>query len=86
MVGGNSDSRPSRFGDRSYKPSVHNCAKLTDAEYNLLLHAIAGMNIARLKVYEFPLFDNQNLGRITRITVFVKRELSQNGVKVANVR
>ena len=33
MVGGNSDSRPLRFGDRSYKPSVHNCAKLTDAEY-----------------------------------------------------
>ena len=28
-VGGNSDSRPSRFGDRSYKPSVHNCPKLT---------------------------------------------------------
>ncbi len=54
--------------------------------YNLVLHAIAGTNIARLKVYEFPLFYNQNLGRITRITVFVKRELSQNGVKVANVR
>lgn len=54
--------------------------------YILLLHVISGMNIARLKVYEFPLFDNQNLGRITRITVFVKRELSQNGVKVANVR
>ena len=32
-VGGNSDSRPSRFGDRSYKPSLHNCAELTDAEY-----------------------------------------------------
>ena len=30
----NSDSRPSRFGDRSYKPSVHNCATLTDAEYS----------------------------------------------------
>ena len=32
-VGGNSDSRPSRFGDRSYKPSVHNCPKLSGAEY-----------------------------------------------------
>ena len=32
-VGGNSDSRLSRFGDRSYKPSVHNYAKLTGAEY-----------------------------------------------------
>ncbi|MDE0044141.1 MAG: hypothetical protein OXT74_19035, partial [Candidatus Poribacteria bacterium] len=32
-----SDSRPSRFGDRSHKPSVHNCAKLTDAEYSSTL-------------------------------------------------
>ena len=38
------DSRPSRFGDRSYKPSVHNCATLTDAEYNWLGIDINGQN------------------------------------------
>ena len=40
-VGGNSDSRPSRFGDRSYKLSVHNCAKLTGAKYRSLNDSFA---------------------------------------------
>ena len=44
MVGGNSNSRPSRFGDRSYKPPAHNCAKLTDAEYDI--HFLKPYNMA----------------------------------------